>query len=818
MSCQRARIAVSGAVQGVGFRPFVYRLANELRLSGWVANSAQGVLIESEGEENRLAEFITRLETEKPRHALIHELQHSCVAPVHDRGFEIRESAANGATTAFIMPDLATCEHCLRELFDPTDRRYLYPFINCTHCGPRFSIIEALPYDRPNTSMKRFALCAECEREYDDPANRRFHAQPNACPRCGPRLELWDRSGVVLYSQNEALLATAAAIRRGEIVALKGIGGFQLIVDARNDDAINRLRASKRREEKPFAVMFPSVQAIEACCCLGDLERRLLLSPASPIVLARKVSTERTMAASVAPDNPFLGLMLPYSPLHHLLLRLLEFPIVATSGNLSDEPICTDEREALRRLAEIAGLFLVHNRPIVRHVDDSVVRIIAGREMILRRARGFAPLPIELPSPLPLSDSGSATQTVCPILAVGAHLKNSVALGLGTQAFLGQHIGDLQTVEAYSSFQRSAVDLPHLYDAPAQIIAHDLHPDYLSTKFALDLATASATNTGGQPHAVPVQHHYAHVLSCMAENELASPALGVAWDGTGFGTDGTIWGGEFLSINETSFERFAHFRQFRLPGGDAAAKQPRRSALGLLYEIFGSDLFRQTGSPGLLHFSPTELRMLEPMLAEGINSPVTSSAGRFFDAIASLLELRPNSTFEAQAAMELEFAAAPGINDSYPFHLSNGRPAVFDWQPMILQILHELRQGQCCAIISAKIHNTLVQLIVAVAHRAGEQDVLLSGGCFQNQYLTERAIRRLREEGFTPYWHSQVPPNDGGIALGQVMAARLQTMKQSNGSAAQGPFLAVSPLRARVDRPLPRYYIASPFRARPLPR
>jgi hydrogenase maturation protein HypF len=778
MNCKRARIVVSGAVQGVGFRPFVYRLANELRLNGWVSNSAQGVLIEVEGVRNQLEEFLARLESEKPPLAIIQNINRCFLEAVPYDHFEIHGSEDCGAKTALILPDIATCEDCRREILDSKDRRYLYPFTNCTNCGPRFSIIEALPYDRANTSMREFVMCAECEREYHDPNNRRFHAQPNACPKCGPRLELWNAAGDCLTSEHEALLNAAAAIRDGKIVAVKGIGGFQLIADARNEEMIRRLRERKRREEKPFALMFPSIEAVRGNCSVGGLEEQLLLSPAAPIVLLRKLPGETQarfpIAPAVAPRNPYLGVMLPFSPLHHLLLRALGFPVVATSGNVSDESICTDEREALERLREIADAFLVHNRPIARHMDDSVVRVMAGREMILRRARGYAPLPVAVVAKKLADKKDFKSEPPCvgchEVLGVGAHLKNTVALGIGNQAFVSQHIGDLETAQAFFAFRKSAADLPRLYEASLEIIAHDLHPEYLSTKFARQLEIPGHGNHS-EPRFIGVQHHYAHILSCMADNELDAPALGVSWDGTGFGMDGTIWGGEFLLIDETSFARFAHFRPFRLPGGDAAVKQPRRSALGLLHEIFGVEVFDEKDLRPVRNFLKTELRMLKKMLAGGINSPLTSSAGRLFDAVASIIGLRQRASFEGRGAMELEFASAPGIEGAYPFVLRKATPLVFDWQPMILEILKELRQNRPIAVMAAKFHNTLTELIVAVAHFAGEKNVVLSGGCFQNQYLTERTVRRLREEGFVPYWHRRIPPNDGGIALGQVVAA-----------------------------------------------
>ncbi len=655
-----------GAVQGVGFRPFVYRLATELDLKGWVINSAQGVFIEVEGLPNDLVDFAQSLRSKKPARAIIQSCESSQLETRGYEKFEIRESSDSGSKTALILPDIATCADCLREISDPTNRRFRYPFTNCTNCGPRFSIIEALPYDRANTSMKKFAMCEDCAREYRDPNDRRFHAEPNACPRCGPQLRLWDSLGEIVSQKEDALAKAAAEIRAGKIVALKGLGGFQLLVDARREDAIQRLRERKHREEKPFAVMFPSLESIRACCEVSALEEQILTSPECPIVLLRcrtgASSTSSTDANApkfngLAPRNPNLGVMLPYTPLHHLLLRLLNFPIVATSGNISDEPICIDEREARERLHGIADCFLVHDRQIVRHVDDSIVRLLAGRELVLRRARGYAPLPISL-------GPGTPNRERKTVLAVGAHLKNTVALRIGSDVFISQHLGDLATKAAHDAFIRSTADLPRLYDAPPEVIAHDLHPEYLSTKFALQQPSRH----------VAIQHHVAHVVACMAENEIAPPVLGVSWDGTGYGLDESIWGGEFfLAKGDGTFERVAHFRRFRLPGGDQAVREPRRSALGILYEIFGDTVWQRPEVQGA--FSPNELPVLHQMLMKRFNAPLTSSVGRLFDAVAALIGLRQRTSFEGQAAMELEFAVQESFaGAAYPFERSAGSP------------------------------------------------------------------------------------------------------------------------------------------------
>ncbi len=790
----RLKACVRGAVQGVGFRPFIYRLATELGLGGWVNNSAQGVFLEVEGARPALEQFLLRLETDKPPRSFIQSLETAWLDPAGYGAFEIRPSDAGGEKTALVLPDIATCPDCRREIFDPANRRYLYPFTNCTNCGPRFSIIEALPYDRANTSMKQFTMCQACQAEYDNPLDRRFHAQPNACPACGPHLELWDRAGRVLVSHHEALRSAAEALRRGEIVAVKGLGGFHLMVAAHDDPAVRRLRDLKHREEKPFALMFPSLEQVTAACEVNEFEARLLRSPEAPIVLLRRrpqsAIGNRQLAMSLAPGNPNLGILLPYTPLHHLLLAELGFPVVATSGNLSDEPICTDEHEALERLGAMADLFLVHNRPIVRHVDDSIVRVMLGRELVLRRARGYAPLPVTLKEPAP------------PTLAVGAHLKNSVALAVGRQVFISQHIGDLETDQAFEAFRRVIGDFERLYEERPTVVVADAHPDYLSTKFAKDLVAqaslpagsgcipatpshaaeqrCSANPQAGTLRYVSVQHHYAHVLSCMAENELEPPVLGISWDGTGYGLDGTIWGGEFLYVTGNSFHRAGYLRPFRLPGGDKAVKEPRRVALGVLYEMCGDAAFTRHELAPLRAFSPAELATLQTMLQRGVNAPLTSSAGRLFDAVASLIGLRQHVRFEGQAAMELEFALDGFATDeTYPFHLESTEERAtqsairVDWSPTIQAILADSQLGLAAGLIAAKFHNALVEMMVAMAQRVGEPKVALSGGCFQNRYLTERAVRRLRQEGFRPYWHQRVPPNDGGIALGQIVAGSL---------------------------------------------
>jgi hydrogenase maturation protein HypF len=811
---RRLRVALQGAVQGVGFRPFVFRLANELKLAGWVENNAHGVCLEVEGLPASLTGFLVRLERDKPPQAFFQSLEPSWLDPAGYTDFKIRASSG-GPKTALVLPDIATCPECRQEIFDPNNRRYLYPFTNCTHCGPRFSIIEALPYDRVNTSMREFTLCPECKAEYENPLDRRFHAQPNACPQCGPRLDLWDEGGQVRVSQHAALLAAAAALREGKVLALKGLGGFQLLVDARQSEAVQRLRQRKHREEKPFAVMFPSLVSVREHCEVADLEERLLGSAESPIVLLRTLARPHLaalgstveaagrsaddssegyvsgsgsgsprpaspirIAREVAPGNPCLGAMLPYTPLHHLLMAELGFPVVATSGNLSDEPICLDEREALRRLHGIADLWLVHNRRIVRQVDDSVARVMLGRELVLRRARGYAPLPVHLKAP------------VASMLAVGAHLKNTVAMSVGLDIFVSQHIGDLETPEAFAAFKQVITNFTQLYDLHPTAVACDAHPDYRSTQFA---------RQSNLP-VIPIQHHHAHVRACMADNELEPPVLGISWDGTGYGLDGSVWGGEFLHVEADAFQRLGSFRPFRLPGGEAAVQEPRRVALGLLYEVFGPSVFAMRELEPVRSFEPRQLELLRVALQNRLNTPWTTSAGRLFDAVASLVGLRQISRFEGQAAMELEFALSEvRTEQAYPLRLlpgktgftaseqadpkpANGRPRgpndpgqsvmiMVDWEPMIWGLLEDVRCRVPAGVMAAKFHHTLAEAVVGVARLAGVEQVALTGGCFQNRYLTERVVQRLAAEGFRPYWHQRIPPNDGGIALGQIMAA-----------------------------------------------
>ncbi len=745
MGTRRLNLHIRGVVQGVGFRPTVYRVATGLGLAGWVVNTAAGVEVDVEGPAAAVERFVPELLAAKPPRAIIQGMESRWLDPAGATAFEVRASSVEGSATTLLLPDIATCPDCLGEIFDPADRRFGYPFTNCTNCGPRFTIIESLPYDRARTTMAGFDMCPDCRAEYENPADRRFHAQPNACPVCGPQLELWNPEGGRLASAGVALRAAADEIRAGRIVAVKGVGGFHLMCDARNDTAVREVRRRKRREEKPFALMLPDLEAARVICRVEAAEEALLASPEAPIVLLAR--REGAVAPSVAPGNPTLGVVLPYSPLHHLLMRDLAFPVVATSGNLSDEPIATDEREALDRLAGIADCFLVHNRPIARYADDSIARTIASRPMLLRRARGYAPLPLARVEP------GEA------ILAVGAHLKSTIGFSVDGQLMLSHHLGDLDTPQALAGFQETVERLPGLYQFTPSVVVHDLHPDYASTQFAESL---SAPRIG-------VQHHHAHVLACMADNELEGEVLGVSWDGTGFGTDRTIWGGEFLRVRDAGFRRVAHLRTFPLPGGDGAAREPRRSALGLLHAMEGDACFERTDVRARLAFTDAEFALLRQMLDTGTGVVPTSSAGRLFDAVAALAGVRVRSMFEGQAAMELEFAAEGETgNDVYPFAL---RGADLDWAPMLRAILADRDAGTPVARISRKFHNTLAEMIVAVAMREQVPRVCLTGGCFQNRLLAEGTIARLTSAGFAPYWHQRVPPNDGGIALGQMVAA-----------------------------------------------
>jgi len=777
----RRRITVEGTVQGVGFRPFAFRLAQQLGVAGWVTNTSHGALLELEGPVAAVETFLARLQTEAPAAAKVDRLTVEPASPMGETVFGVRDSEGAGARRLVVSPDLATCADCLRELNDPMDRRFRYPFLTCAQCGPRFSLITDIPYDRANTTMSRFELCVSCRVEYEDPTDRRFHAEPIACPACGPRLALWDVQGQVVAREQEALQQACEIIRQGGIVAVKGVGGFQLWVDACSESAVQRLRLCKTRPDKPFAVLFPSVSAVQKSCSLAPEEEVLLLSPGAPIVLLRQ-REQSGLARSVSPDNPFVGAMVPYSPLHHLLMTELQGPAVATSGNRSDEPIVIDEQEALVRLAGIADAFLVHDRAIARPVDDSVVRVLSsgleaggkGREgepkasvVVLRRARGFVPQTITL------SEEVCRGRTDVPILAVGGHLKNTIALAHGDRVLLSQHLGDLSTLEAFEAFRRAVGDLQRLLDVEPQLVACDLHPDYRSTIFAQEFA---------ERHAVPlvrVQHHHAHVASCMAEHGLGGEVLGVAWDGAGHGSDGTIWGGEFLIAGYRGFRRLAHLRPFRLPGGETAMREPWRCAFSVLWETYGER--RAVEELAAWHVAEGQCEALALLLQRGLASPWTTSMGRLFDAVSSIAGLCDDTSFEGQAAMALEFAAEryeknfpdDEIGCQFAVTRAEERQAMWvaDWRSLIESLIQERREGSSPERTAYRFHLALADLIGQIAERAALPRVALTGGCFQNVLLLRLARRRLEQAGFTVYTHRLVPPNDGGLSLGQAVVA-----------------------------------------------
>lgn len=788
---KRIRMVIRGAVQGVGYRPFIYRMAAERGLAGWVQNTASGVVVEAEGDGAGLEAFLLTIDRDKPTTAQIQSFEYAWLEPLGMQGFAIRESDEHGMAEVAILPDLATCPQCLAEIFDRSNRRFRYPFTNCTFCGPRYSIVESLPYDRRNTSMREFSLCIDCEREYHDPDDRRFHAQPIACPACGPQVVLWDASGATVSQGDAAIRGAVRVIAGGGIVAAKGIGGFHLFVDARDVQAVERLRERKHRDEKPFAVLYPDLEAVQRDAEVSALERRCLRSAEAPIVILKR-RPGALAAKEVAPGNPMVGAMLPYSPLHHLLMRELGIPVVATSGNISDEPICTDEQDALRRLRGIADGWLVHNRPIVRPVDDSVVRVLLGGEQLLRRARGYAPLP---PCTSPKNANLGEPETV---LALGAQMKSTIALAVREQAFVSQHLGDLETEGALRVFRSTIDQFRGWYHQPVDAVAVDLHPDYASTAYA---------NTTGL-RVVPVQHHVAHVWSCVAENDLQGPVLGVAWDGTGYGTDQTIWGGEFLVIDGADWQRVGTIREFRLPGGSQAVREPRRSALGILFELLGESVFDRGELLTIQAFSPEERSILRSMLVRGINAPATTSMGRLFDAIASLVGVRQRCGFEGQAAMDVEFACSeqPNLEQPSPEQPSPEQPSLampslampiresrpsrgtrdsepgwtVDWGPAVQAIMQRVQAGETVVRMLEEFHDALAEAIVGIARRCGLSRVVLTGGCFQNRRLAERAVTRLKSAGFSPFWHQRIPPNDGGIALGQVFAVRAQAASRKS--------------------------------------
>lgn len=751
---ERYRIQVEGIVQGVGFRPFVCRLAATYRLGGFVLNNSAGVLIEVEGDHQALACFLRQLREQPPPHATVHRVLCAPLPPRGEERFVIAPSQEAKERCVPIAPDLTVCDACLRELFDPTDRRYRYPFISCTNCGPRFTILRTVPYDRGHTTMAAFSMCRQCEQEYHDPTSRRFHAQTNACARCGPVVRLVKPDGSEV-AVRDPVSAAAQLLRAGAILALKGLGGYHLTCNALDDDAVMTLRRRKKREEKPFAMMAAAIDMIERFCRLGDEERALLQSPQRPIVLLRK-KDHPTVAPRVAPGQNCLGWMLPYTPLHCLLLADAGLPLVMTSGNSSTEPIVYQDEDARQRLGGIADYFLVHDRAIHTRCDDSVVQRGAGQAIMIRRARGYAPRPILLSRPFKRHT-----------LACGAHLKNTVCLGVGRQAFLSHHIGDLDSYDTLTAFVDTIERYKTLLGIQPSLVAHDLHPDALSSKYAASLHGVEK---------IGVQHHHAHIVSCMAEYGLEGPVIGVAFDGLGYGADGTFWGGEFLLADLATYRRAAHFRSVSLAGGERVVREPWRAALSYVIDALGTTP-SALELPGWQSVDSRKAALVERMLARNVNTFRTSSCGRLFDAVASLLGICHEATFEGQAAMALEAAAWDEIADEYPFAVENTEPWHVDLRPTIGALVREARARCQTGLMAAKFHNTLVSVVAEICLRLrkteGVRQVCLSGGTWQNMYLLERAVSRLQQHGFTVFVHAQVPPNDGGIALGQAVVANM---------------------------------------------
>lgn len=741
------RIEIRGTVQGVGFRPWVYRIAHELGVSGRVHNHARGVTVEAFAGEPTLEALVARLR-EPPLPARVRELTAEPIPAEPATDFVIVHSAESGARALSIPPDLATCPECEREILDPGNRRFHYPFTNCTACGPRFTIAIGVPYDRPATTMAPFVMCPACQREYDEPTDRRFHAQPNACPVCGPQLALWDRAGIDLVAA-DPLRQAAARIAEGEIVAIKGLGGFHLACDATRADTIAVLRTRKHRDEKPFAVMVADLDHARAYAQLSPAEEALLCSPERPIVLvARRAGTD--LAREVAPDTELVGLMLPYTPLHHLLLRLLQRPLVMTSANPSDEPICADNAEAVRRLGSIADALLVHDREIATRCDDSVARVIAGKPTLLRRSRGYVPRAIALPRAVER-----------PVLAVGAQLKNTFCIATADSAYLGPHIGDLENLAALEFFEAAVARMEEILRVAPRVIAHDLHPGYLSTQYARSRA--------GGVQLVAVQHHHAHVASAMAEHGLTGPVIGVAYDGTGWGTDRTAWGGEILLASYASFTRLATFRPVALAGGDVAIREPWRIALALVDDAFGGEA-PLADLPVFAGIPADQIELVRAMIRNGVNAPGARGVGRFFDGIGALALARRAASYEGQTAVAWNLAAAEGDHGAYPIAIDHG---VIDLRPLVRAVVEDLLAGLEPSVMSARFHDALVLATIdrvrAAVAEHGTLPVVLTGGAFHNPRLAEGIARGLRDLDVRV--HGEVPPGDGGIALGQALVA-----------------------------------------------
>lgn len=733
-------------------RPFIANLAKLYAQNGWIANTAEGISIEIEGKSEFQNQFLDSLTSRLPPLASVVSMTVKKLPLSLFKNFVIKSSSADGAKSAFVLPDIATCPACIDDLFDPKSRFYRYPFTSCSHCGPRYSIMLDQPYDRNRTSMSPFVYCADCEQDYHNSENRRFHAQTIACPNCGPTMSLIDQKGSELAACNQALTLANRFLHQGKILAIKGIGGFQLMADATNQEAIEQLRIRKYRPQKPFALMVANLAAAERLCLISEIQRQALTAYSAPIVLLnKKIIT--AIADAVAPDLQQLGVMLAYSPLHHLLLHDFGKPLVATSGNRQNEPICIENNQALAQLSDIADYFLVHDRAILRPLDDSIVRVFNDKVSVLRRARGYVPMPIRLEN-----------KALPTLLAVGGHLKNTVAVSTGRQIIVSQHLGDLDNETTQRQFESTITDLQHFYQIKPTKIIHDLHSAFTSSQHAEKISQSVTQSIPTQA----VQHHYAHVLSCMAEHNLEPPLLGIAWDGSGLGTDHTLWGGEFLRLDSKGFQRFGHFRSFSLPGGYKAILEPRRSALGILYELFPKHMFDLNH----LTFSKQEQKLLTIALAKQFNCPHTTSVGRLFDACAALLGVCYVNDYEGQAAIALENCTAYRESDEYyPFQLLGSEPLNVDWQMIVENILQDIKLHSR-ELIAVKFHNTLSEIILAVALRANESTVVLSGGCFQNAYLVNKSVRKLKLAGFAVYCHEQIPPNDGGLAIGQLYAEK----------------------------------------------
>ncbi len=740
---ERVKVFITGVVQGVGFRPFVFNLAQRLKLKGYVLNSELGVVVEAEGKREELLTFLKKLQEEKPRISKIYSLEYKFLEPIGYEKFEIKESKRESEAQVAVLPDISTCKECLRELFDPENRRYRYPFINCTNCGPRFTIILSLPYDRERTTMKEFKMCKECLKEYLDPKNRRFHAQPNACPKCGPHVWLIGKDKEPIATKEEALIKTVEMINEGKIVAVKGLGGFHLICDATNQEALKELRRRKLREEKPFAVMFKDLEQVKRYAFVSKEEEIALTGIESPIVILK---SKGALPKEVSPDTETVGAFLPYTPLHHLLLKELNKPIVATSCNITDEPIIKDNEEAVEIVGKIADGALLHNRKIARRCDDSVVRIINRKSVPIRRSRGFAPLPVLLPFSLKRK-----------VLALGAHMKNTVALGKGNRVYLSQHVGDIDNYKAEEFLKETVKDLIKLLEVEPDLVVCDYHPNYFTTKWAQQEFKGKV---------VKVYHHHAHVISVMAENELNKDeeVIGLAFDGTGYGEDGTIWGGEFLTVTYTAFKRELSLLPFPLVGGDRAVKEPFRSAVSLL---ISSNIEPER----VLKVDRRKLYFIIKAVEKGINSTLTSSMGRLFDGISAILGIKYEVSYQAQGAILLEEKAQKGkTEESYTVKVENGK---IDWREMVREVVKDLETGAPKEEIARKFHNWVVSASICgallIREKTGINTVALSGGVFQNKLLTETLEGRLKREGFKVITHQIVPPNDGGISLGQAV-------------------------------------------------